>query len=355
MRARPAQRGSALLLAIMAIAVLGAGLMAVLALSGDERRAVLDQQAATGALTVAESGLQTFVANRAAFGFSAAPAAAYESTRVNVPGGYADVVLQRLRSAPGGVGNTYVIRSQGYAVQAQLSGTPIAGRRVAQLAVWQASGMAPLAAWTSMTGLIKKNASGTLNGYDGCGAQGGVAGIAVPTVPGYVQTNGRSVPSGSPPVLLLGTQPQTIEAVRLDWPGIVNGTAVTPDLVIPGAAWPAFPSNHWPVIRVNGDYTLPGSGQGMLIVTGTLTINKKLSWDGVILVGDDIDVNANVTVDGAVVSGLNVALGQDPPVSDLGNGNRTFQYNSCNVASALSRFGGLALIPNAWSDNWAAY
>ena len=40
MRARSSERGSALLLSILATAMLGAGLMAVLGLSGAERRSV---------------------------------------------------------------------------------------------------------------------------------------------------------------------------------------------------------------------------------------------------------------------------------------------------------------------------
>ena len=35
---------------------------------------------------------------------------------------------------------------------------------------------------------------------------------------------------------------------------------------------------------VNGDLTIGGSGAGVLLVTGTLTLNGNFSWDGLILV-----------------------------------------------------------------------
>jgi hypothetical protein len=39
-------------------------------------------------------------------------------------------------------------------------------------------------------------------------------------------------------------------------------------------------------------------------------------------------------------------------VSSTLSGTKTFRYHSCNVATALSRFGGLTAYPNAWVDNW---
>ena len=126
MRARSSERGSALLLSILATAMLGAGLMAVLGLSGAERRSVSNQQSQTDAYAVAETGLQQFVANRVALGFTSSPAAAYESTRVNVTGGYADVVLQRIRPAVGNAAAVYVVRARGVSTAGMLSGTPVA-------------------------------------------------------------------------------------------------------------------------------------------------------------------------------------------------------------------------------------
>lgn len=351
MRARSSERGSALLLSILATAMLGAGLMAALSLSGAERRSVSNQQSQTDAYAVAETGLQQFVANRVALGFTSSPAAAYESTRVNVTGGYADVVLQRIRPAVGTAAAVYVVRARGFTTAGVLSGTPVAERQVAQMATWSGGSMAPLAAFTAINGMTKQGASGSLAGTDACGAASTVAGIAVGT-PGYTQ-NGTSVPSGSPAILSLGTQAQAAAAVMIDWAGIVNGTSVTPTISLPGGTFPSsFASGYWPIIKVTGDYTLPAHGQGILIVTGSLTVDARI-WNGVILVGDDLIVTGAANVAGAVVTGLNVKLGGTPAVSSINAGNRTFQYNSCHVASALGSYtAGLTLLPNAWMDDW---
>lgn len=348
---RSSERGSALLLAILATAVLGAGLMAVLSLSGAERRVVRNQQSQTDAYAIAETGLQLFVANRASLGFMASPAAAYESTRVNVTGGYSDVVLTRIRPAVGTAAPIYVLRAHGYATGGQLSGTPVAERQVAQLANWTGASAAPLSAFTAINGLTKVGGAGSLSGVDACGASASVAGVAVGS-PGYSQ-NGASVPRGSPAILSLGTQVQAAAAVTIDWNGIVSGTSLTPTIALPGGTFPSsFAPGYWPTIMVTGDYTLPASGQGLLIVTGSLTLGAY-TWQGLILVGNALVVTGQANVQGAVVTGLNVKIGGSPAVSSINNGNRSVQYNSCHVANALAGFGaGLVLMPNAWMDAW---
>lgn len=345
------ERGSALLIAILASAVLGAGLMGVLTLSGAERRTVMNQHARTDAYAVAETGLQQFVANRIALGFTSSPAAASESTRVTVSGGYADVVLTRLRPAVGALPALYVVRSHGFATRGSLSGTPVAERQVAQLAQWSTGSMVPLGAFTAINGLTKQGASGSLAGADACGVNASIAGVAV-GAPGYTQ-NGNSVPRGNPNILSLGTAAQAASTVTIDWNGIVNNGAVTPDVSLPGGTWPtSWPVTTWRVIKVTGNYTLPSTGRGLLIVTGNLTVGAR-TWDGVILVGGQLIVTGNMVLRGAIVSGLNVKLGSTVAASTINNGTRTFQYNSCNVASALGSFAaGLALVPNAWMDNW---
>lgn len=346
------ERGSALLLAILAIAVLGAGLMGVMTLTGVERRAVLDQQARTEALGVAESGLERFIAERENLGFTSSPAAAYESTRVNVTGGSADVVLRQLRPAVGSAPATYVIRSRGVAGSAQLTGVPAAERTVTSLAQWQSGTMAAMAAVTGLSGISKTNSNGTISGSDQCLASPTVAGVAVPTGT-YVQS-GTPVPTGNPAIRNLGTVAAADDSVRLDWAGIAAGTSLTADITLPGGTWPSFAnSSYWPIIRVVGNYTLPSTGRGVLIVTGSLTIgNNNRNWNGVILVGDQLIVNANTTVQGAVIAGLNRKLGGTPAASTISSGtNRIFRYNSCHIASALSGLGGLVVLSDTWSGN----
>jgi hypothetical protein len=215
------------------------------------------------------------------------------------------------------------------------------------------------AGWTSLTGLSKNGGSGTLSGSDRCGDSANVAGVSVPNAPGYVQNGGSSVPSGSPNIENLGTQADANSSVNIDWDGIVNGGAITPTITIPGQSWPAsFPAGYWPTILIIGDYTLLPSqtpGRGLLIVTGSLTINGASTWDGIMLVGGNIISNGNNSVFGATISGLNEKLGIDVPNASVGNGTKTYRYDSCSVSSALAGMGGLQSVPNAWVDNWSIY
>src|SRR5204863_1520390 len=143
--------------------------------------------------------------------------------------------------------------------------------------------------------------------------------------------------------------------VTVDWAGIVGGTSLTPDITLPGGAWPSFATpTYWPVVYINqaGSWSLPGDGRGLLIVRNDMTISGSKSWDGIVLVGGTLTSNGNNTVSGAVMTGLNVLLGQVVGASDMGNGNKTFQYNSCSVANAASHFGGLAPLRNTSVAHW---
>ena len=217
---------------------------------------------------------------------------------------------------------------------------------------------------------------------DACSAtQGGgkptVAGIAVPN--GDYSTNGNFTPVGSPPVQQLGTQAQTNAAVKVDWNGIINGNRIQPDYTFANnaaanAGWPVAKftdPNYFPVIRVNGDFTLPSSGgQGTLLVMGNLTMSGNNLWHGIMLVGGQMTSNGNGTVNGAVESGLNTLLTAaqlaaaqtlssstllaDPP-NATANGTKTFQYNSCDVAKAAGGLASYSVFPNAWMDNFVTY
>jgi hypothetical protein len=269
--------------------------------------------------------------------------------------GYADVVLTQVRQDTVVARYGYAIRSHGVSTLASLSGTAQAERTVAEYAAWQSGAMTVLSGWTSLTGLNKNGNSGSLSGIDGCSpAAPPVAGVAVPENPGYTGKTGPT--SGNPPILTYSTQQQAINATNIDWNGMVNNNAVQPDITIPPGSWPtSFPADYWPVIKLVGDYSLPGSGQGTLIVTGNLTINGSASWNGVVLVGGNLTSNGNNTVEGAVVSGLNIELGQLLPQGSVGNGTKTFQYNSCNVAKAMAKQSQLVGYTNAWVDNWPTY
>jgi len=132
--------------------------------------------------------------------------------------------------------------------------------------------------------------------------------------------------------------------------------------LFPTAATFSANPNYWPVIEIrNFDYgagtptwtlSLPNSGRGTLVVHGNMLIDGGLAWQGIILVGHALTSNGNNTVTGATVSGLNAKLGYDVPTSDVGNGTKTFQYDSCDLAAASEGMAGMRAYPNAWVDNW---
>src|SRR2546430_6213390 len=118
------RRGVALPMAVFVVVVLTILLAAGFAALSSERRVHANDEAALDAFTLAETGLELFIAKRDSFGFTAAPPAWSESTRVSLGGGYADVILKRIRydTLAGRFG--YVVPSHRGRPVAALSGPP---------------------------------------------------------------------------------------------------------------------------------------------------------------------------------------------------------------------------------------
>lgn len=345
------QAGFALPMAVFVLLVTTGAVMASLNQSSTERRIIDSATAGDRALVLAETGLAQLTDLNFDFVGSTS-----DSARINLPDGYADVMMERVRAATSTSPAMFAIRSRGVHTQGGWSDAPDGVRMVTRLGVWVEGTMDVHSAWTSLGGLRKNGNSGTLSGNDACGVAPPVAGVAVPNSPGY---SGHTGPvSGSPAIKTLGPTPAAAgDEVRIDWAGIVDGTALTPDVVIPTNSWPSS-FTHWPVIYVNNPgstFSLPGSGRGTLIVRGNFTMSGNRTWDGIVLVGGEMTSNGNNTVRGATISGLNVKLGEYTPESDVGNGTKTYVYHSCNVRDAMQAHGGIQLLDNTWFDNWAQY
>ena len=355
-----ARKGIALVLALVLVVILSVAAASALAMVGSERRVVEDQEAANNAHAMARSAYDQFIANPTGFlpTFTPATFVGPDSTQFTFSDGYAWVKVQRVRPSVGGSLPLFLVRSRAVRTIDRPVHTPVAERVFAQYAQWQDLDMPAMAAWTSLSGLVKNGGTGTISGADNCGGSSPVAGVAVPNNPGYTQSGGSSVPSGSPNILNMGTQTQANGMVGIDWVTILSGMALSADIAIPGSSWPTFTNpNYWPVIYVDqtSTFALPGSGRGMLIVKNNMTIGGSLTWDGIIMVGGTLVSNGNNTIKGTLVTGLNVLLGQTVGVSDVGNGTKTIRFDSCNVADATSRFNGLAPIRNSSADNWKSY
>jgi len=399
---RIARKGFALPMAILVIAFLTITIAAAYSATSAERATNDAQRTESKAYMIAQAGLENFMARRNEPGFCKVcglpPAVTYESTYVPLKTGIAYVVAQRVRAGDLKKPAIYLLRSRGVDTssfsikggdkKAASQQSQRAERTVAQLVYWNVNQVNVLSGWTATNGLDKNGSSGTISGYDNNTNDGSnpdcpvkhdpVAGVAVPT--GDYSATGKWTPEGVPPVKLLGNQDETNAAVKIDWSGIVNGNRIQPDFLFPSgtaatAGWPVsvFSSGQYPVVRVNGDFTLPSSGgQGTLIVMGNLTISGNNMWRGIILVGGQMTSNGNGTMLGATMSGLNTtftpaqvdsaqklaAAGTTitrTPAAATANGTKTYQYDSCQVAKAAGGLASYSVYPNAWMDNFVTY
>ncbi len=396
------RKGFALPMAILVIAFMTVTVAVAYSATSAERLTNDAQRTESKAYMIAQAGMESFMARRNEVGFcpppncGLPPAVQYESTTVRLKTGVAYVVAQRLRAGDLTKPAIYLLRSRGvdttsYSIMGG-SNLSTSGRRqfaertVAQLVYWNVNQVNVLSGWTATNGLNKQGSSGTISGVDantglnaGCPPHhADVAGIAIPS--GDYSVNGNFTPQGNPPVQYLGTQQQTNDAVKIDWNGIINGNRIQPDYFFASgsaaaAGWPsaAMTGNNYPVIRVNGDFTLPAAGgQGTLIVMGNLTVSGDNLWHGILLVGGQMTSNGNGTVTGATMSGLNTiftaaqrdsaqaiaaagtTITTNPP-NATANGTKTYQYDSCEVSKAAGGLASYSVYPNAWMDNFVTY
>jgi hypothetical protein len=388
---RPARhqdrRGFALVMVILTVVVLTMLVLAAFTLGRAEHRINEDNKAQIGALAMAQKGLDQYVFHRqreSVFardtlnGKTAVPANAIlppgrlgpESLRVviNDPvtgaqAGYADVILTRLRAqnVKARKPNIYLVRSHAVETANRLPNTPPAEHTVAKYIEWRPQSMNVVAGWSALSGLQVNGISATLSGVDDCAQVDAVAGAAVPLNPGFIGSSGTL--NGIPKLDTIGVTPKDMyKELGIDWPGIISGKTLQPTHTIPpetfSESWfkdPGTNNEIWPTILVKGNFVYPMTAsklQGTLIVTGNLVISGDRMWEGIILVGGTATSDGNNTVEGAVVTGLNVALDSVVPITSIGNGTKTFQYNSCNVEKAANSMGNLAPYQNAWSNNW---
>jgi hypothetical protein len=299
------------------------------------------------ALTVAQSGLQRYL------GLATARPANGDSIRINVQGGYADVVVHRV-FAPADTARMglYVVRSTGHVIKPTEGSDPQASRTVAQFAGWQTGHIGVLGAYTSTTKVTQAGGDTVdITGTDACGTAAPVYGVRA--------INGSSLGTGitgSPSAYLIsGSSGAVAAATKINWDGVLHG-GFRPDYT----SFHAWDSSY-PSMIVNGNLTMQDNGgYGLLIVSGDLTLGGSYAyWDGVILVGGTISFGATWTYFyGSVTSGLNALLsGGNPSNVQLGAPGKNVRiwYNSCSVSHAMQEFTGLVPISKAWVDDWATY
>jgi hypothetical protein len=343
--------GAALIIVLVALVGLTALAAAGMMLTDTELKVSQNTEASTHAFYAADAGFQQYLGTQK----TGTAGAAYTFSP-----GSANVVSEKLLDLEDGM----VL----YRITSQSTYSPpeggLSNREISTLAIYSVLEIDIPSSFTSPNGLLKSGGAGTISGVDQAtgsdpecpdSPEPAVAGVAVPPS-GYNQSGGTLVPDGDPPVDDSDTGEQMLQESDIPWEAIVNGE-IAPDYRIPPDMWPDFsllPADEWPFIYADGDFTVTdlNNGRGTLVVTGNLQMNGDWVWDGAVLVGGYVSSNGFQTIDGATVSGLNILLGESVPSSDIGNGNKSFTYNSCNLLKAMrDGFGGLSEVPGAWSES----
>lgn len=381
------RRGAALIMVMLLVLLLLVAIVGAWTRTTTERRTALDATAQVDAYAMAQSGIDKYL-----IATTAVPSTLPDSATYNVTGGKAVVTLRYFRrSTAVPVDTVLLITSRAEVTNDRYNSTaPRATRTVSQLLRFAPGILDVDAGFFALGGFAKNGASGAISGIDHCTTApaplASIPGLAVPSVTGNPATANYSGPLGpidgypDNTAVILGTPGPTGTAkdqVTFDWYDISQRTSITPDYyektVAPTVSWtPSAPPNSgstFPLIFVQGDYSgkFPNIGQGIFIVTGDLTLNGNTDWNGIVLVGGALTSNGNNTVYGATYTGLNISVpAYNPPnaanasfpisgVTDIGNGTKTYQYDSCAIKKALSQYGDWARLGNAWTDNWPAY
>ncbi len=317
------------------------------------------------ALTAAQSGLNSYLGtvNYDVNGcWRALRPPDGDSVRINVNGGYADVIAHVVQ-LPLDTLDTwmYIVRSTGRVIEPTQGADPQAVRTVAQFAEWRRGSVDIVAALTAANGLRDPTGSGEFEGNDQAPSpcnDPNVSAIRTPTgeapsLPVAYTTNGTGLP---PHVVPSGSGPTVANLTKIDW------LATTTGGVIPDYTYVRTGDTSYPVMLVTGDATLGAVGlttlgYGTLIVTGRLTTNGNfVQWYGIVLVGDEIRFAADdQRFDGIVVTGLNEQLSPIPKKTVIGGGYLNIGYDSRFVRLATRPFAGFFPIENGWVDNWASY
>ena len=346
--------GFALPLTIFVLLLVTVLLAALMVQVQTDRRIAESSGDLVDALVVAQSGLEAYVAHYDSLAYRPADG---DSLRVNVVGGYADVITHVVHRPADTLlsGIDYLIRSRGRLIRPTLGADPQAIRVVAQFARWEYGTMNVIGAYTAADGFrcTGPNCGGTyvLAGWDGCGMQPAVPALRTPT--------GGGQPLGPPRV-----DPEEVKGpnanaftdppfIGVDW-SVVESGAFAPDYTT------LTNPNTWSSYVLDGDVTLTDIvGAGLLIIRGDATLaGTRFDWQGVMVVGGHVIFEADTSrVSGTLLSGLALQTGSLPGTTAWGDTDTHVEvfYNSCAVRNAFRSLTGFALVPGAWMDRWASY
>ena len=339
------------------------------------------------ALALAQSGLESYLSQNRDF----AATQTYDSVRVPLSGGYADVVATQVRGPGAAAGSPlalWVVRSRGVAASLVAAGQVQATRTVAQFAEMHPGQLPARAAMVALNGVAKLVGGGgtAVNPFSGVNFAAAVPGC---TSPAQADTFAISVPAGTyyysksanipdpngvpdpdgdgVEQAPFATWSSLYDSTHLDWLSLVGGS-ILPDYTIPAGApqtsppWPTPSSNQYLLGYALGDVTVPPSSgmRGLLVVTGNVTMLAGSHWDGIIVAGGMLNDAAGGIIHGMAVTGLNQVLGATVPQDTIPQGaasgyHARVQWSWCYAQGAVRSLGSLVPIRNAWVDSWFTY
>ncbi len=364
------ERGFVLATTLLVTTLLTVMLAASFLLVSAEQRTTDNSLGTARALALAQAGLQVYFDSSRGLDTSST----YDSVRIALTGGYADVVGKRVRPAGAATGSPlalWVVRSSAVASSAVMAGQVQGTRTIAQFAQFNPGKLPARAAMVALNQVaIAGNGANPLSGHDlgsqaPCVSPGGAAAdthaVSVPSG-GYSASNGAAPQGGIEQAFPVAGN--LYDSTHIDWSGLLGGNFI-PDYTYPPGPWPPNGSSTYLVGYVNGNVTLPvGQKRGMLVVTGNVTVVSGVHWDGIIIAGGKLNLSpASLTsfnIHGMVVTGLNTALGQSVPSNALkrgngANGSTQIQWTWCYAQNAVASLSSLVPIKNAWADTWSTY
>lgn len=366
---RRAESGFVLATTLLVTTLLTVMLAAAVLLVSAEQRTTDNSYGTARALALAQGGLQNYFSQSRGL----SDTSTFDSTRVTLATGYADVVATRVR--PGGASSgsplaLWVVRSTGVTTSPAMTGQVLGSRTIAQFAQLNLGLLPARAAMVALNGVRITGSAGSTHPIKGddlgsispCVSPGGNAAdtFAISYPSGlYTYQNASPAPAGYPTGLEApyAAWSSLYDSTHVDWPSLIAGNFI-PDYTIPPSPWPAY-SNNYLVGYVPGNATIPsGQRRGVLVVSGDVTVISGTHWDGIILAGGRLTVSppgASFNIHGMVVTGLNLSLGQSVPPDTLARGGVRVQWTWCYTQSSINSLSSLAPIKNAWADTWSTY
>jgi hypothetical protein len=361
LRPRP-RDGFVLPVALMAMIVIGAIVTGGFYVASQEHTVSVSTDQAARALAMAEYGLDEAMATmrgRDVVRYGVGTPVVFSPVQVmngsSVQGEYRIGILPLVDET------LYLIHSEGRAG----GGSNAATRRVSSLMRLNSFKSDYTRAALVVYGEFTRSGNSTVNGADVCGVESGTPGVIAKDTSVVTEDGQKDKIMGDPPKEErpemtadslsqfgdLGLQ-DMIEMADIVYPNAVAPINMAPTSDSYGKCETSNPNNwgqpdktatthedckdYYPIIYSDGDLLLEtGTGQGLLIVDGNLTIKGNLTFFGVVIVTGSLLMEGTGQGTGKI-SGTVIVQGEGMvDTNSETSGNAMIEYDSCNVRNAF--------------------